>query len=65
MGTSTASRPLIEVFPSNQAETEEYRRIVAILFHNQIRDAGFLRSAILNVTIRSTKQPPLTSSTFR
>jgi len=24
---STASRPLIEVFPSNQAETEEYRRI--------------------------------------
>ena len=24
---STATRPLIEVFPSNQAETEEYRRI--------------------------------------
>ena len=24
---STATRPLIDVFPSNQAETEEYRRI--------------------------------------
>lgn len=29
---STASRPLREVFPSNQAETEEYRRIVATVF---------------------------------
>jgi hypothetical protein len=29
---STATRPLIEVFPSDQAETEEYRRIVATFF---------------------------------
>ena len=29
---STATRPLIEVFPSNQAETEEYRRIVKTMF---------------------------------
>lgn len=29
---STATRPLIEVFPSNQAETEEYRRIRATFF---------------------------------
>jgi len=29
---STASRPMIEVFPSNQAETAEYRRILATLF---------------------------------
>lgn len=29
---STANRPIIEVFPSNQAETGEYRRIIATLF---------------------------------
>jgi SIR2-like domain len=29
---STASRPMIEVFPSNQAETAEYRRILATVF---------------------------------
>ena len=29
---STATRPLIEVFPSNQAETEEYRRIRETFF---------------------------------
>ncbi len=29
---STATRPLIEVFPSNQAETEEYRRICNTFF---------------------------------
>ena len=29
---STATRPLIEVFPSNQAETEEYRRICSAFF---------------------------------
>jgi hypothetical protein len=29
---STATRRLIEVFPSNQAETEEYRRIVSTFF---------------------------------
>jgi uncharacterized protein len=29
---STATRPLIEVFPSNQAETEEYRRICSTFF---------------------------------
>ncbi len=29
---STATRPLIEVFPSNQAETEEYRRISRSFF---------------------------------
>jgi hypothetical protein len=29
---STATRPLIEVFPSNQAETEEYRRIFKTMF---------------------------------
>jgi len=27
-----ATRPLIEVFPSNQAETEEYRRICSTFF---------------------------------
>jgi len=30
---STATRPLIEVFPSNQAETEEYRRIRETFFN--------------------------------
>ena len=30
---STATRPLIEVFPSNQAETEEYRRIRQTFFY--------------------------------
>lgn len=29
---STATRPLIEVFPSNQAETEEYRHIRSTFF---------------------------------
>jgi len=29
---STATRPLIDVFPSNQAETEEYRRICSTFF---------------------------------
>jgi hypothetical protein len=29
---STASRPMIEVFPSNQADTEEYRRICTTFF---------------------------------
>jgi hypothetical protein len=29
---STATRPMIEVFPSNQAETYEYRRIQQTLF---------------------------------
>jgi hypothetical protein len=29
---STATRPMIEVFPSNQAETEEYRRILKTMF---------------------------------
>jgi len=29
---STASRPMTEVFPSNQAETSEYRRILATVF---------------------------------
>jgi hypothetical protein len=29
---STATRPMMEVFPSNQAETEEYRRIRKTLF---------------------------------
>lgn len=29
---STASRPLIEVFPSNQVKTEEYRRICEAFF---------------------------------
>jgi hypothetical protein len=29
---SIATRPMIEVFPSNQAETEEYRRIRETLF---------------------------------
>jgi hypothetical protein len=29
---STATRPLIEVFPSNQIETEEYRRICSTFF---------------------------------
>jgi hypothetical protein len=29
---STATRPMIEVFPSKQAETEEYRRIARTMF---------------------------------
>lgn len=29
---STASRPMIEVFPSNQAKTEEHRRILETFF---------------------------------
>ena len=29
---STATRPLLEVFPSNQAETGEYRRILRTMF---------------------------------
>jgi hypothetical protein len=29
---STASRPMIEVFPSNQAETAEYRRVLETMF---------------------------------
>lgn len=31
---SIATRPLIDVFPSNQAETEEYRRIRDMFFNN-------------------------------
>ena len=31
---STMSRPTIEVFPSNQAETQEYRRIQETFFGN-------------------------------
>ena len=29
---STASRPMIEVFPSNHSETSEYRRILGTMF---------------------------------
>ena len=34
---STASRPLIEIFPSNQSETEEYRRIRETFFNGENR----------------------------
>jgi hypothetical protein len=37
---STASRPMIEVFPSNQAETQEYRRILETFLVRAETSAG-------------------------